>query len=125
MISAVVMTGPFRPLEMRSFGRPELEPGAVLLRTLGSEVCGTDTHLWRGQLAGVPYPIIPGHVSVGQIAALGPAAAPNPLPNRTPGTQKARPSSRPGLLTCGFIGEVFTFGADLRGCGLLSVRPTG
>jgi hypothetical protein len=23
------------------------------------------------------------------------------------------------------LGEVFTFGADLRGCGLLSVRPTG
>ena len=32
VISAVVMTEPFRPLEMRSFERPELEPGAVLLR---------------------------------------------------------------------------------------------
>jgi L-iditol 2-dehydrogenase len=28
-------------------------------------VCGTDVHLWHGRLAGVPYPIIPGHVSIG------------------------------------------------------------
>jgi threonine dehydrogenase-like Zn-dependent dehydrogenase len=73
VISAVVMTAPDAPLEVRAFERPELEPGGVLVRTLGSEVCGTDAHLWKGQLAGVPYPIIPGHVSVGQVAELGPA----------------------------------------------------
>jgi threonine dehydrogenase-like Zn-dependent dehydrogenase len=72
VISAVVMTEPDAPLELQTFDRPDLEPGSVLLKTLGSEVCGTDAHLWKGQLAGVPYPIIPGHVSVGQIAALGP-----------------------------------------------------
>lgn len=72
MISAVVMSRPDAPLEVRAIDRPTLEPGAVLLQTLGSEVCGTDTHLWNGQLAGVPYPIIPGHVSVGTVAALGP-----------------------------------------------------
>ncbi|AWS41669.1 zinc-binding dehydrogenase [Streptosporangium sp. 'caverna'] len=72
MISAVVMPRPDAPLELRTFDRPELEPGAVLLQTLGSEVCGTDAHLWKGQLAGVPYPIIPGHVSVGRVAELGP-----------------------------------------------------
>jgi L-iditol 2-dehydrogenase len=27
----------------------------MLLRTRFSEVCGTDVHLWRGRLAGVPY----------------------------------------------------------------------
>ncbi|MBK9943272.1 MAG: zinc-binding dehydrogenase [Kouleothrix sp.] len=75
MINAVVMPAPNAPLELRQFGEPALEPGAVLLRTLGSEVCGTDVHLWHGQLAGVPYPIIPGHVSVGQVAAIGGAAA--------------------------------------------------
>src|SRR5690349_13748390 len=74
MISAVVMPRPDAPLELRTFDRPELEPGVVLLQTLGSEVCGTDAHLWKGQLAGVPYPIIPGHVSVGRIAELGPGA---------------------------------------------------
>jgi L-iditol 2-dehydrogenase len=33
-----------------------------------SEVCGTDVHLLHGKLSGVPYPIIPGHVSVGAVA---------------------------------------------------------
>ncbi len=46
---------------------PELEKGAILLRTSFSEVCGTDVHLRKGKLAGVPYPIIPGHVSTGTI----------------------------------------------------------
>jgi len=47
---------------------PELEVGAVLLKTICSEVCGTDVHLRKGHLAGVPYPLIPGHVSVGEIS---------------------------------------------------------
>ena len=71
MIRAVVMPAPHAPLELRHFAEPEIEAGAILLRTLGSEVCGTDVHLWHGRLAGVPYPIIPGHVSVGEIAAIG------------------------------------------------------
>jgi L-iditol 2-dehydrogenase len=71
VIEAVVMPAPEQPLELRRFPEPELEAGAVLLRTLGSEVCGTDVHLWHGRLAGVPYPIIPGHVSVGEVVATG------------------------------------------------------
>ena len=58
-------------MEVRTFDRPRPEAGGVLLKTLGSEVCGTDVHLARGQLAGVPYPIIPGHVSVGVIEEIG------------------------------------------------------
>ncbi len=54
-------------VKIRSFPEPVLEPGAVLLKTLYSEVCGTDVHLMQGQLAGVPYPIIPGHINVGVI----------------------------------------------------------
>jgi len=57
-------------IAIRSFPVPALEPGAVLLKTRYSEVCGTDVHLRRGQLAGVPYPIIPGHINVGEIEAL-------------------------------------------------------
>src|SRR3954466_2700894 len=59
------MPAPGAPLELREFERPR---DGVLLQTLASEVCGTDVHLWKGQLAGVPYPIIPGHVSVGRVA---------------------------------------------------------
>src|SRR4051812_32825952 len=62
---AAVMPAPRVPVELREFAEPVLEPGSLLLRTLYSEVCGTDVHVWHGRLAGVPYPIIPGHVSVG------------------------------------------------------------
>lgn len=59
------MAAPRVPIELREFAEPELAPGGALLRTSYSEVCGTDVHLWHGRLQGVPYPIIPGHVSVG------------------------------------------------------------
>ena len=62
------MPAPRVPVELREFPEPALEPGSVLLQTLYSEVCGTDVHVWHGRLAGVPYPIIPGHVSVGTAA---------------------------------------------------------
>ena len=65
------MVAPQQPVELREFPRPNLPPGAALLRTERSEVCGTDVHLWHGRLAGVPYPIIPGHVSAGTIEAIG------------------------------------------------------
>jgi L-iditol 2-dehydrogenase len=49
---------------------PVLEPGSALLHITCSEVCGTDVHIHHGRLSGVPYPIIPGHVSVGIVAEL-------------------------------------------------------
>jgi len=64
-ILAAVMPAPLAAMEVREFDAPELEPDSALMRTTCSEVCGTDVHLWHGRLAGVPYPIIPGHVSVG------------------------------------------------------------
>ena len=62
---AAVMPAPRVPVELHQFPEPDLAPGSVLLHTLYSEVCGTDVHVWHGRLAGVPFPIIPGHVSVG------------------------------------------------------------
>ena len=64
---ASVMTGPGEPLEVREYGDPDLGPGETWVEIEASEVCGTDVHLHHGRLAGVPYPIIPGHVSVGRI----------------------------------------------------------
>jgi len=51
--------------QVRELPLPELEPDSALLRVEFSEVCGTDVHLRNGLLSGVPYPIIPGHVSCG------------------------------------------------------------
>lgn len=66
-ILAAVMTRPHAPVEIRDFPEPDLPPGGALLRTALSEVCGTDVHLWHGRLSGVPYPIIPGHVTTGRL----------------------------------------------------------
>ena len=65
---AAVFPAPHAAIEFREFPEPALEPGAALLHTLYSEVCGTDVHLHHGKLSGVPYPIIPGHVSIGAVA---------------------------------------------------------
>src|SRR5260221_7440289 len=70
-VRAAVLRSPGLPPEIRRYPLPEMENGGVLLKTLASEVCGTDVHLWHGRLAGVPYPLIPGHVSVGEVLATG------------------------------------------------------
>ncbi|MGQ0766447.1 MAG: zinc-binding dehydrogenase [Gemmatimonadota bacterium] len=71
---AAVMSAPGEPLKVETFPRPQLERGSALMEVLLSEVCGTDVHLHHGRLSGVPYPIIPGHVSVGVIREM-----PSPL----------------------------------------------
>ena len=67
---AAVIPAPDQPIRLEQIPIPALTPGAALLQTIYSEVCGTDVHLYHGRLSGVPYPLIPGHVSVGRIAAL-------------------------------------------------------
>ena len=61
------MPAPGRPLELQSVPAPTPREGGAILETVASEVCGTDVHLRHGRLSGVPYPIIPGHVSVGRV----------------------------------------------------------
>jgi L-iditol 2-dehydrogenase len=67
VILAAVMSAPRARIEIREYAEPDLPVGGALLRTALSEVCGTDVHLWHGRLSGVPYPIIPGHVSTGTL----------------------------------------------------------
>jgi L-iditol 2-dehydrogenase len=64
-VRAAVIPAPNAAVELREFPEPDVPPGGVLLKTLFSEVCGTDVHLLHGKLSGVPYPLIPGHVAVG------------------------------------------------------------
>jgi len=71
MSRVAIMTAPGKPIEIWNLPEPEIEPGGVLLKTLAAEVCGTDVHLWHGKLAGVPYPLLPGHVSVGEVLQTG------------------------------------------------------
>jgi L-iditol 2-dehydrogenase len=64
------MQGPGKGVEVREIPEPELGPEEALLAVELSEVCGTDVHLAHGRLAGVPYPIVPGHVSVGRLSKI-------------------------------------------------------
>jgi len=65
-----VIPSPNSPVELREVATPELEPNSALLDVEFSEVCGTDVYLQRGLLEGVPYPLVPGHVSVGRLSRI-------------------------------------------------------
>lgn len=64
---AAVIPKPHAAVEIREYPTPDLELNSALLAVELSEVCGTDVYLQQGLLEGVPYPLIPGHVSVGRL----------------------------------------------------------
>jgi threonine dehydrogenase-like Zn-dependent dehydrogenase len=60
-----------QPLARREYPLPDrLEPGAALVRTEMAGICGTDVHLWKGELP-IHLPVILGHETVGRIERLG------------------------------------------------------
>jgi L-iditol 2-dehydrogenase len=65
-----------KPVEIREVPIPDsLEAGAILVRTQVASICGSDVHLWQGELgalARVELPVILGHEMMGQVARLGP-----------------------------------------------------
>jgi L-iditol 2-dehydrogenase len=65
-----VIPKPNSPVELREVPEPQLEEDSALLEVELSEVCGTDVYLQRGLLKGVPYPLVPGHVSVGRLSKI-------------------------------------------------------
>lgn len=67
---AAVMTAFHTPLSIDSFPVADPGPGEVLVRITHSGICGTDIHLWKGELP-VPLPLIMGHESIGIIEAIG------------------------------------------------------
>jgi threonine dehydrogenase-like Zn-dependent dehydrogenase len=68
---AAVLAAFHQPLEVRTYPLPEtLPPGGALVRVEMAGICGTDIHLWMGQLP-IPVPVILGHETVGRIATLG------------------------------------------------------
>src|SRR5437868_11679907 len=58
-------------LALKTFELPVLEPGAALVRTEMAGICGTDVHLWKGELP-IQLPVILGHETVGRIVGIGP-----------------------------------------------------
>jgi L-iditol 2-dehydrogenase len=70
MPRVAVIPKPNSPVEIREVAEPELEQDSALLAVELSEVCGTDVYLQQGRLQGVPYPLVPGHVSVGRLSKI-------------------------------------------------------
>ena len=72
---AAVLAEVGKPLEIREYPVPEPAPGAALVRVTLANVCGSDLHIWRGELnplkRGWALPRHQGHEMTGRIAALG------------------------------------------------------
>jgi len=67
---AAIIPKPNAPVELREVPAPELEPNSAVFDVQLSEVCGTDVYLQQGGLDNVPYPLVPGHVSVGRLSQI-------------------------------------------------------
>jgi alcohol dehydrogenase, propanol-preferring len=71
VMKAMVLEAPGAPLVMRERPMPAPGPGQVLIAVRACGVCRTDLHVVDGELPDIPYPIVPGHEVVGEVAALG------------------------------------------------------
>lgn len=71
MPKASVLESYNAPLALREYPLPpHLEPGAALVHTQMAGICGTDVHIWKGELP-IQLPVILGHETVGVIEQLG------------------------------------------------------
>lgn len=63
------------PMEIKEYPVPDPEPGAVLVKISVANVCGSDLHMWRGDLnlglLGAAMPTILGHEATGRVSKLG------------------------------------------------------
>jgi D-arabinose 1-dehydrogenase-like Zn-dependent alcohol dehydrogenase len=61
------------PLRIEEVPLPDrLEPGAALVSVVGSNLCGSDVHVWEGKLStrSMPLPVVLGHEIVGRVVAI-------------------------------------------------------
>jgi D-arabinose 1-dehydrogenase-like Zn-dependent alcohol dehydrogenase len=70
-VRAAVLPAFQAQLEIREYPDPShLAPGEALVLVEMAGICGTDVHLWLGQLP-IPTPVIFGHETVGRIERMG------------------------------------------------------
>jgi D-arabinose 1-dehydrogenase-like Zn-dependent alcohol dehydrogenase len=70
---AAVLKGFRQPYEIQEFPIPEVGPGAILIKVSMANICGSDLHIWRGDLPIFipPEGAIFGHEMTGRVAKLG------------------------------------------------------
>jgi D-arabinose 1-dehydrogenase-like Zn-dependent alcohol dehydrogenase len=68
-----------KPMEIVEYPVPDPEPGAILVKISVANICGSDLHIWRGDMdlgaLGAPLPVILGHEMTGRVARLGAGVA--------------------------------------------------
>jgi L-iditol 2-dehydrogenase len=61
--------------ELREYPVPEPEPGAIVIKLTRAGICGSDLHIWRGEMKDVygalPKDLTFGHEMCGRVAGLG------------------------------------------------------
>ena len=72
---AAVLVEPFK-FELREYPVPPVEPGGILIKVSAAGLCGSDLHLWRGDIivkdsSGQPEPFVTGHEIIGRVHSLG------------------------------------------------------
>jgi L-iditol 2-dehydrogenase len=69
--------------ELREYPVPEVEPGAILIRLTRAGVCGSDLHIWRGEMkevyGAIPKELTFGHEMCGRVDRLGRGVATDSL----------------------------------------------
>ncbi len=72
---AMVYTGLGKPMEIQEYPVPDPEPGAIVVKLTVANICGSDLHMWRGDMdlgaMGAPLPVILGHEMTGKVAKIG------------------------------------------------------
>ncbi len=72
---AAIFTGPNKPFDIRTFPLPKLDPGSMLVKISMSNICGSDLHIYRGDMAKFGFDgsreSILGHEMAGRVHALG------------------------------------------------------
>jgi L-iditol 2-dehydrogenase len=68
---AAILYGPGGPFTVEEAFVPDPLPGGMLLKVELCGICGTDVHIFKGQMLGVPFPLVIGHEPVCVIEALG------------------------------------------------------
>src|SRR5437667_141359 len=65
--------------ELREYPVPDVEPGAILVRLTRAGICGSDLHIWRGEMKEVygamPSDLTFGHEMCGRVERLEPGVA--------------------------------------------------
>src|ERR1700755_1364930 len=67
-----VLRKPRGPWDFQTYPLPDPEPGAILIRISYANVCGSDLHIWRGEMGSIPDGgRVFGHEMTGPVLALG------------------------------------------------------